>query len=358
MTLLNNIFKKITSVRRFRIRTVISIAVLWTLTDTIGVLLFNNLPSAKQGGALLLREIIVFLSSLIMGYLLIVELRRLLRNFNLLSTLILKSLILIVAAFLINLLIYSINSVSILGVTIAEAFHRFYIDSFDLTKLLQKIVYWLALFMLTQLLFELNEKYSPGVFVDILLGKYVNPKIEKRIVMFIDLKDSTPIAEQLGSQQYFRFIREFIYQVSDALIEYGGRIYQYVGDEIVVSWMLNVPNARKCILALIKAKRNINRRQAMFMRLYKIIPEFRVGIHAGEVTVGEIGVIKKDLAMSGDTMNTAARIRSASAELNQDIIASKFFLDHIHSKTWKSKSLGMVELKGKTNEMELFALDV
>lgn len=336
----------------------VSIALLWTLVDTIGVLVFGNLPDGNKTGALFLRETIVFISSLIMGYLLVVELRQLLRNFNLLITLILKSIILIIAAFLINLLIYSINSVSILGVPVAESFHQFYLDSFDLPRFLQKLVYWLVLFIFTQLMIELNEKYSPGVFIDILLGKYVNPKIEKRIVMFIDLKDSTPIAEKLGSKQYFKFIREFIYQVSDALIEYDGRIYQYVGDEIVVSWLQTSENSRKTILALIRAKKNINKSRALFMRNYSLIPEFRVGIHAGEVTIGEIGLIKKDLAMSGDTMNTAARIRSVSAELNSDVLASKDFLNCADLKKWKTESVGPVELKGKANEMELFAMDV
>src|SRR5205085_9760102 len=149
---------------------------------------------------------------------------------------------LIVAAFLINLLLYAINSVTLLGLPVSESFHHFYSDFSDFHKLLQKILYWLILFVITQLIIELNEKYSPGVFMDILLGKYVHPKIEKRIVMFIDLTDSTPIAEKLGSQDYFRFIREFIYHVSNALIEYGGRIYQYVGDEIVVSWLFTPSN--------------------------------------------------------------------------------------------------------------------
>ena len=346
------------SVKRFRIRTVTTIAVLWTLTDIIVVLVFNSLPSTNKIGALLLRETIVFISSLIMCYLLVVELRRLLRNFNLLATLLLKSLILIVAAFLINLLIYAMNSVSIMGSPISESFHQFYADFSDLRMLLQKVLYWLILFMITQLLIELNEKYSPGVFWDILLGKYVNPKIEKRIVMFIDLKDSTPIAEKLGSQLYFRFIREFICYVSDALIEYGGRIYQYVGDEIVVSWLHKDQNSKKCIMALIKARRNLNRQREHFIRRYGVFPEFRAGIHVGVVTVGEIGVIKKDLAMSGDTMNTAARIRSATADLNSDILASKDFLNDVSLRNWQTQSLGMIELKGKTNEIELFSLNI
>jgi adenylate cyclase len=212
--------------------------------------------------------------------------------------------------------------------------------------------------VITQLIIELNEKYSPGVFMDILLGKYVHPKIEKRIIMFMDLKDSTPIAEKLGSQQYFRFIREFIYHLSNALIEYGGRIYQYVGDEIVVSWLFNEDNTKKCLKSLIQARRNLNKSHEHFRRLYGILPEFRVGIHVGEVTVGEIGVIKKDIAMSGDTMNTAARIRTACSELNQKFIVSKDYVDASNMEDWQIESLGMVELKGKAKELELFALKI
>jgi adenylate cyclase len=358
MTFPKTIFKKITSIRKFHIRTVVFIAVSWTLTDIIVVLVFNNLPSVNKFSSLLLRESIVFISSLIMGNLLVVQLRRWLRNFNLLSTLLLKSIILVVAAFLINMLLYAMNSVSVLGSPVSKSFHRFYNDFSDVHRLLQKLFYWLILFVITQLLIELNEKYSPGVFLDILLGKYATPKIEKRIVMFIDLKDSTPIAEKLGSQQYFRFISEFIYYISEALIEYGGRIYQYVGDEIVVSWLHKDGNSKKCIMALIKARRNLNRKQQHFIKHYNISPEFRAGIHVGEVTVGEIGVIKKDLAMSGDTMNTTARIRSASSELNSAILMSKDFCSDISLREGQTQSLGMIELKGKASEMELFALTI
>jgi len=110
--------------------------------------------------------------------------------------------------------------------------------------------------------------------------------------------------------------------------------------------------------ALIEARKNLQKRGEEFRRKYGVLPEFRVGIHAGEVTVGEIGVIKKDLAMSGDTMNTTARIRTACSELNQKFIVSKAFIDHIDLKEWQSESLGEVELKGKNHTIELFALKI
>ncbi|MEO6327986.1 MAG: adenylate/guanylate cyclase domain-containing protein, partial [Ginsengibacter sp.] len=156
----------------------------------------------------------------------------------------------------------------------------------------------------------------------------------------------------------FNFIRDFIYQVSSAIIEYEGTIYQYVGDEVVTSWLFEKNNTRKCLASIIHARRNIQKKSQHFRREYDMVPEFRVGIHLGDVTVGEIGVIKKDIAMSGDTMNTTARIRSACNELNHHFIVSRDFIENIDLKEWQSESLGIVDLKGKATGIELFTLKI
>ena len=154
------------------------------------------------------------------------------------------------------------------------------------------------------------------------------------------------------------FIRRFINNVSAALIQHNGRIYQYVGDEIVVSWLCTPKNAKRCIDALIETRKNLQKESENFRRDFGIVPEFKVGIHIGEVTVGEIGIIKKDLAMSGDTMNTTARIRSACTELNQKFIVSKDVIEELDFEDWQSESLGVVDLKGKNSGIELFALKI
>jgi adenylate cyclase len=210
----------------------------------------------------------------------------------------------------------------------------------------------------TQLYIEINEKYSPGVFMDIMMGKYAQPKVENRIVMFMDLKDSTPLAEKMGHQQYFLFIREFVHDISMALIENNGRIYQYVGDEIVVSWLGNKKNINNCLKAVIESRKNIQKKTEYYRRNHNQVPEFRAGIHIGDVTVGEIGIIKKDLAMSGDTMNTTARIRSVCNELNHKFIVSAEFVRQSELEDFQSESLGKVDLKGKTVDIELFSLKI
>ena len=346
-------------VNKYRVKLILYISFFWTLLDLIIALTREEPSYYSLASALGLRSALVFVMSVLINILLVFRLKKLFRTYSLWLSFLIRSFILLCAAYIVNFIIHAAHIIFILKLTIGQAFQLYGEDAFQPQWLMQKILYWMILFVLTQLIIEVNEKYSPGVFMDIMLGRYLEPKVEKRIVMFIDLKDSTPIAEKLGHQLYFKFIREFIYQISNALIEYGGSIYQYVGDEIVVSWTFAPKNTRKCMDALIAARKNLQKTSELFRRKYEgTIPEFRVGIHLGDVTVGEIGVVKKDIAMSGDTMNTTARIRSACSELNQKFIVSKDFIENIDLKVWQSESLGIIELKGKEKGIELFSLKI
>lgn len=349
-------FTGLSGVSRYRIRTMVMIAIFWMTIDLIIVLLGDFQSINYPVNSLLIRSLFVFVMSLIMGYLFIFTLRKVFRKYPLWLNFVLKSSVLLGGALLMSFILNFTNNYFINDYTASEATHTFINESIRVKWLLQKTFYWIILFLVTQLYIEVNEKYSPGVFPDILFGKYFHPKVEHRIIMFIDLKDSTPIAERLGHVKYFLFIREFIYQISMAIIENDGRIYQYVGDEIVVSWLASKKNVRNCLSSVIMSRKNIQKNSSRFRRKYNILPEFRVGIHIGDVTVGEIGIIKRDLAMSGDTMNTAARIRSACNELNQKFIASKEFINYSDLKDFQRESLGIVDLKGKAEGIELFAL--
>ena len=367
MKLLKSIVARLPVIKKYRYQVVLSIAFLWTLMDTVYLWIkvrTLDVPDRfyffeyKRPITIVLRESIIFVFTGLMAYILVFQFRKSTRYIALWLNFLIKTSLLLLLAFLMNFAIHFTYSIFISKLSINYALNDFIHDAFQTQWILEKLPDQLIIFFFIQTVIEMMEKYSPGIFIDIFFGKYIQPRDEKRIVMFIDLKDSTPTAEKLGNTEYFKFIRDFISIVSSALIENNGRIYQYVGDEIVVSWKYNPRNAKKCIDSLIEAKKLIQRNSERFRRRYGVAPEFRVGIHLGDVTVGEIGVIKKDLAMSGDTMNTTARIRSACSELNQKFIVSKEVIDSLDLKDWQSESLGMVELKGKNNSIELFALKI
>jgi len=359
--------KSFTVLRRFRFRWVLMIALFWTSLDLMLWAIRASVPQAdafadpsqpRSLNYILLRTCVVFGASLIMGYLLVFKFRTMFRNKPLQVNLLFKTLILMACSFFMNFFNLFGYFYLIQGRTLWQSLAFYFKLPAEKFWLVHGLPLWLLIFLITQLFIEMSEKYSPGVFADILTGKYIKPKIEKRIVMFLDLKDSTPIAESLGHQNYFLFIRDFIHFISIAIMEHDARIYQYVGDEIVASWLYSEENAGKAIKAVIEARKALQKQSETFRRNFNVTPEFRVGIHAGDVTVGEIGLIKKDIAMSGDTMNTAARIRSATSELNQKYLVSKDFLELSQLKDFQNEALGSIELKGKSAALELYALKI
>jgi adenylate cyclase len=239
-----------------------------------------------------------------------------------------------------------------------QAYYNFLDNTFRAEWLVPKMTEWILLFIVTLLGLEINEKYSRGVFLDIMLGKYLQPKEEERIIMFIDLRNSTPIAEKLGHKEYFEFIRDFIFCISAGVMEHDGRIYQYVGDEVVVWWPSNKLNARKAMNSLIESRKILNKNNEVFKRNYDILPEYKAGIHTGNIMVGQVGIAKKELVMSGDTINTASRIRSACTDLNQKFLMSAEMKELAQLESWQTESQGVVDLKGKNNDLELFALKI
>lgn len=365
---MNWFWKKIrisSPVTRYRLKRIFLISLAWTIVDL--VLYFRNVSSGSDAdypyqenilSAYLLRAAIFLGVSFLMSWLLLRELKIIFRERSLLFGWGIKALLLLGVAFASMVLIFFLHYVIVRGVTVNEAADQFRHYFFYTSFVTDGLLFWLVMLLSALIIVEIDQKYSPGVFWEILTGKYLKPRNEKRIIMFLDLKDSTPIAEQLGHENYFLFIRDFIYYVSRAVLENNGMIYQYVGDEVVVTWPYKKKNVLKSIQAVIESRKAMQRKSDYFRRVYGITPEFRAGLHAGDVTIGEVGVIKKDIAISGEAMNTAARIRSACNELNQKFVVSKEYFDTGILKSWQGESLGEVSLKGMDESIELYALKI
>jgi adenylate cyclase len=362
---LTDIFSKNSILKRYYFKTLIVIGAVWTAFDYTRFFTLSlteksaEYPFTQSDQSIfILRLIIGLIAYSAMAYMLIFPLRDKLRKYPLWLNFVLKTIILCIAAALYAVISFYIIYIFVYGKNPIAASRDLYYYVFQTTWLLNYVESHLLVFIITLLILEINEKYSPGVFTDIFLGKYLKPREEKRIILFIDLKDSTPIAETLGHKKYFFFIRDFIHHISLALLEYDGLIYQYVGDEIVVSWLSTRNNKSKCLQSVVRARRIIQKESTYYLREYGMVPEYRVGVHLGFVTVGEIGIVKKDLTMSGDAMNTTARIRTMTGELNQKFVGSADFVNNVGLKDWQIESLGIVDLKGKENPIELFAIKI
>ena len=221
---------------------------------------------------------------------------------------------------------------------------------------LKNFIVWLFIVITTLIILMVNDKYGPGMFADYLMGRYFHPKHERRIFMFADIKNATGIAETLGEEKYFNFLKDFFRHIAPAIVQTRGEVYQYVGDEVVVSWKmkhgLRRGNAIQCYFSM---QRIIRKKSSKYLKKYGIAPEFKVGYHYGPVMVGEIGQIKRDIAFSGDVLNTTARIQAICNDLDVKVLASKEFANVAYKlpKGVTKIDMGSEQLKGKAEEMPL-----
>ncbi len=217
---------------------------------------------------------------------------------------------------------------------------------------------WLIVTAFTVIVFLVNDKYGPGVFVKFLMGRYFRPRREERIFMFLDLRSSTEAAESLGESRYFAYLKDVFKYATPPILAHKGEIYQYVGDEIVISWEKaeGVEN-NNCIECYFSIRKALSKVKPYFEQHYGIFPEFKAGIHYGYVMAGEIGVVKREIAFSGDVLNTTARIQAKCNELRVDLLASKNLIDILSiSNAFIPKEIGRIELRGKKDLVTLYAI--
>lgn len=221
------------------------------------------------------------------------------------------------------------------------------------------LIYCFFMTLVINFIIEVNKKFGPGVLLPLLLGKYRNPKEENRAFLFMDLKSSTTIAEALGHLRYSAFIRDSFMDINKVLKSHDAEIYQYVGDEIVVSWRISEQTKKiACVQFFFACQKQFESRRDYYLEKYGSIPVFKAGLHIGKVTVVEIGEMKRDIAYHGDTLNTAARIQSMCNQYNKRFLTSSFFSNQSNLDNYfTTESLGEILLKGKTNPVGILSIE-
>jgi len=199
---------------------------------------------------------------------------------------------------------------------------------------------------------------GPRVITNIIFGRYHRPTREDRVFLFLDLKDSTALSEKLGDIGVQGMIARFFADISEPILEWGGEVHRYIGDEVVIMWTLHhgIKNAN-CLRCCFAIQDHIKARARFYQHVYGAVPEFRIGLHGGTVVAAQCGDIKQEIVFFGDTINTAARIEQYCKEANRDLLISDELYDKLPtSKDWTIEPIGPVLLRGRQHETNLIAV--
>lgn len=191
-------------------------------------------------------------------------------------------------------------------------------------------------------------------------GKYQQPEHEERIFMFLDISSSTELAETMSPDKYFGFIDEFFHDISEPVLKTSAHIYQYVGDEVVFTWKIkDGVKQNNCINLFFLIDEQIQKKKNIYLEKYGQVPEYKAGLHCGEVIAAVVGDLKKELIYNGDVLNTASRIRSYCTDIDRSFCSSADLISKLENidDEFKVESLGVPNLKGKKNVVGLFSIE-
>jgi adenylate cyclase len=239
------------------------------------------------------------------------------------------------------------------GLTMAD-----YVEWIFSRELLNLITVAFVAYVVILFFRQLDRMLGPGILLRYLTGRYHRPKSENRIFMFLDMKSSTTLAEQMDREAYYGLLNTFFRDLTEPILESSAEIYQYVGDEVVLTWPLDRGLSRSnCLRVFSRIDAVIEGHRDKYMSRFGVVPEYKAGVHHGEVITAEIGDLKKDIVYNGDVLNTTARIQASCKSLGKRLLVSRSLVELLTvPDTFRSESVGPVSLAGKAEPVELVAL--
>jgi adenylate cyclase len=178
-------------------------------------------------------------------------------------------------------------------------------------------------------------------------------------LMFLDIRNFTPFMEAFLAFDVIHVLRRLFYLFRKAIHEHNGRIIETVGDGFYAVFGFSTTlaeasdNAVKAGYAILEALRNFNE-EYVFLHFYCNF-EVGIGIHAGRVITGNIGLgVNNNITVMGLPVNIASRLQDATKKLDNNFIISNEVASLLVKKP-KAPNLD-IKLKGIRETVKVYLL--
>lgn len=279
------------------------------------------------------------------------------RKFAIGKIILLKSVFYMIAIMIADTMVILINS-QFGNIDISKTFSLF-LKEIPTSFVITTSIYYTFFIVLLNFLYQINKRIGPGILFNSIMGKYHQPRDEKLIFLFLDMKNSTGIAEKLEHKKYSMFIKDCFSMLTHPIYNCRADVYQFVGDEAVLTWTekKGLENLN-CLKLFFEFRDVLESKREYFMAQYGIVPEFKAGIDYGEVTVTEVGEIRRDLAYHGDVLNTAARLEKLCKRVGHDLLITEYLVEVIHEMNgYEIMPVEAIKLDGKDQPVKIFAVE-
>ena len=220
------------------------------------------------------------------------------------------------------------------------------------------VLFALFFIVLTNFTRQLSRKLGQGVLLSYITGKYMIPREEDRIVMFLSVANGRTVVDDIGDYKYHGFMNDFIFDITESIVIHSGIIHHYIEDTIVVSWAMEkgVTDAN-CVRTFFHLTEEIEDRREYYFQSYGHIPVVHGAFHAGSVIKAEVGYVKSEISYFGDTLNTTSRILGKCEESGYNLLLSQGIKELVQLPViYQYAEAGSFVLKGKEAPHVLYTI--
>ncbi|GAX62656.1 adenylate cyclase, family 3 [Candidatus Scalindua japonica] len=178
-------------------------------------------------------------------------------------------------------------------------------------------------------------------------------------VYFSDIEKFSSISEKLKPSELIELLNEYLSEMTDQILGYGGFLDKYIGDAIVAAFgtPLEQPDhALKACLASIDNQKRICELNTKFKKEGRLQIKARIGLNTGRVLVGNVGSTNRlSYTVIGDEVNLGARLEAANKYYGTYTMISErtyeLASDHI-----EARELDMIRVIGKKKPVKVYEL--
>ena len=208
---------------------------------------------------------------------------------------------------------------------------------------------------------KLSKYFSPQVYSSIFSGELdvtINTKRKNLTVFFSDIKSFTTITEKLEPEILTDLITNYLTEMTNIAIKYGGTVDKYIGDAIMIFFgdpqsKGTKEDAIACVTMALEMKKKLRKLKKDWERtgLSESL-DVRMGIHTDVCTVGNFGSSDRlDYTVLGNGVNLASRLESM-AEANQILISEN--THNLINEDIESQFFSEITAKGKAHPVKAY----
>jgi adenylate cyclase len=202
---------------------------------------------------------------------------------------------------------------------------------------------------------ELLSRFLAPAQADTLTDDYLKngklPEVSEHnlTALFVDIRDSTGLAERLGARLFSQMLSQYYQDMTQIVFDHGGLMHQYMGDGLMAIFGMFEPanHASRAVrsgLAMLARQRNVE------VNGEKIV--IGVGVNTGPMMAGYLEIQDRiDFSVLGDTVNVCQRLEGL-ARPDRLFIGPETFKSVTGQ--FKIQTVGPLEVKGRQRPVEVY----